>query len=83
MGAAAVGRQGVMQADVILVAAERRLIDRAEEVVLMVDSSKFSASSGAIVCGLDEIDVLITDNGITDEVREMAEAAGIQVISAE
>ncbi|MCB2074674.1 MAG: DeoR/GlpR transcriptional regulator [Novosphingobium sp.] len=83
MGAAAVGRQGVMQADVILVAAERRLIDRAEEVVLMVDSSKFSASSGAIVCGLDEIDVLITDNGITDEVREMAEAAGIQVIIAE
>ncbi|HXD03653.1 MAG TPA: DeoR/GlpR family DNA-binding transcription regulator, partial [Novosphingobium sp.] len=33
MGAAAVGPRGIMQADVILVAAERRLIDRAEEVV--------------------------------------------------
>src|ERR1044072_5742832 len=42
MGAAAVGPRGVMQQDVILVAAERRLIDRAEQVILLVDSSKFA-----------------------------------------
>jgi DeoR family ulaG and ulaABCDEF operon transcriptional repressor len=52
MGAAAVGPQGVMQQDVILVAAERRLVDKAEQVILLVDSSKFVSSSGAIVCGL-------------------------------
>lgn len=83
MGAAAVGPQGAMQADVILVAAERRLIDRAETVVLMVDSSKFRASSGAIVCGLDEVDVLITDAGIAPESAEMVRAAGIRLIVAE
>lgn len=82
MGAAAVGPQGVMQADVILVAAERRLIDRAEEVILLVDSSKFAASSGAIVCSLDEVDVLITDDGIQPDTRQMAEAAGVRVIIA-
>src|ERR1700755_2045071 len=38
MGAAAIGPQGVMQTDIILVAAERRLIDRAEQVILLVDS---------------------------------------------
>ncbi|MBU6207090.1 MAG: DeoR/GlpR family DNA-binding transcription regulator [Alphaproteobacteria bacterium] len=64
MGAAAVGPQGVMQQDVILVAAERRLIDRAEQVILLVDSSKFQASSGAIVCGLDEVDIIVTDSGL-------------------
>ena len=47
----------------ILVAAERRLIDRAEQVILLVDSSKFASSSGAIVCGLDEVDVLVTECG--------------------
>lgn len=83
MGAAAVGKQGVMQADVILVAAERRLIDRAEEVILMVDSSKFRSSSGTIVCRIDEVDVLITDNGVApDTVREI-EAAGVRVIVAD
>jgi DeoR family ulaG and ulaABCDEF operon transcriptional repressor len=61
MGAACVGPQGVMQADVVLVAAERRFIERAQKVILLVDSSKFNGQSGSIVCGLDEIDTVITD----------------------
>lgn len=83
MGCAAIGPQGVMQADVVLVAAERRLVDRAEEVVLLADSSKFATSSGAIVCGLDEIDILITDKAITKDARRMVEDAGIKLIVAD
>ena len=82
MGAAAVGLQGVMQADVVLVAAERRLIDRAEEVILLVDSSKFDSRSGTIVCGLDEVDVLITDAGIPPHLHEAFVARGIEVVIA-
>ncbi|MCE7796338.1 DeoR/GlpR family DNA-binding transcription regulator [Sphingobium sufflavum] len=82
MGAAAVGPKGVMQQDVVLVAAERRLIDRADQVILLVDSSKFVSSSGAIVCGLEEIDILITDDGATDAMVQAAESAGVRVIIA-
>ncbi|GGC01108.1 DeoR family transcriptional regulator [Novosphingobium endophyticum] len=82
MGAAAVGLQGVMQPDVILVAAERRLIDRAETVILLVDSSKFRLSSGAIVCGLDEVDVLVTDPGIPDDMRAVLDAKAVRLIIA-
>ena len=82
MGAAAVGAQGVMQQDVVLVAAERRLIDRAEQVILLVDSSKFVSSSGTIVCGLDEVDVLVTDSGIAPEHAAMVKAAGVKLIVA-
>jgi len=82
MGAAAVGPRGVMQQDVILVSAERRLIERAEQVILLVDSSKFVSSSGAIVCGLDEIDVLITDSKVTADQIAMVKAAGIELIVA-
>ncbi len=82
MGAAAVGPQGAMQADPVLVAAERRLIDRAEEVILLVDSSKFVSRSGTIVCGLDEVDVLITDAGIDATSRAMIEQAGTRLIVA-
>jgi DeoR family ulaG and ulaABCDEF operon transcriptional repressor len=80
MGAAAVGPQGVMQQDVILVAAERRFMDRAEEVVLLVDSSKFRSSSGAIVCGLDEVDTIITDAGIPQDMVERLEELGVKLI---
>ena len=82
MGAAAMAPQGLMQADIVLVAAERRLMDRADEIIVLVDSSKFRGSSGNVVCGLEEIDTVITDSGVTDAERGMLEAAGVRVIVA-
>ena len=82
MGAASVGPQGVMQQDVVLVAAERRLIDRAEQVILLVDSGKFVSGSGTIVCGLDEVDVLVTDAGIAPDHAAMVKAAGVELVVA-
>lgn len=82
MGAAAVGAQGVMQADVVLVAAERRLIERAEELILLVDSSKFQGS-GNVVCDLKEVDTVVTDNGIAKRDAAMLHAAGIKVVVAD
>jgi DeoR family ulaG and ulaABCDEF operon transcriptional repressor len=73
MGAAAVGQHGVMQTDVILVQAERRLIGLADELVLLVDSSKFEAQTGHVVCGLEDVAVLITDDGIDDAAAAMIE----------
>lgn len=82
MGAAAVGPKGIMQADIVLVAAERRFIERADRVILLVDSSKFEGSSGQVVCDLDEIDVVVTDGGINALHRAMLERSGIEVLVA-
>lgn len=82
LGAASVGAQGIMQADVILVAAERRLIERAEQVIVCVDSSKFRTSSGAVVCELDGIDTMITDDEIEDAAVQLIERAGVKLIVA-
>jgi DeoR family ulaG and ulaABCDEF operon transcriptional repressor len=82
MGAAAVGPQGIMQPDTLLVAAERALIDRAEELILLVDSSKFRSPSGNVVCALGEIDIVVTDSGIEPHHREMLSAAGVKVVIA-
>jgi DeoR family ulaG and ulaABCDEF operon transcriptional repressor len=82
IGAAAVGPAGIMQADIILVAAERRLIDRANEIVVLVDSSKFTGPSGHVVCSLDAIDTLVTDAGILPEYVRMLEKAGVRLIVA-
>lgn len=83
MGAAAVGAQGVMQADVVLVAAERRLIQRAEELILLVDSTKFQGSSGSVVCELGEVDTVVTDSGIDSRSREMLESSGVRLVVAD
>jgi DeoR family ulaG and ulaABCDEF operon transcriptional repressor len=83
MGAAAVGPHGLMQADVVLVAAERRLIDRADEIIILVDSSKFKGPSGHVVCELAEVDVIVTDSGISDTDRKTIEAAGVRLVIAD
>lgn len=82
MGAAAIGSQGIMQADIVLVAAERRFIERAEQVIVLVDSSKFEGSSGHVVCGLEEVDVVITDAGLGQDHKSMLAKAGVKVVIA-
>lgn len=82
MGAAAIGPPGLMQADVILVAAERRLIERADRLIVLVDSFKFAELSGNVVCELTDIDVIVTDGGITADQSNMIRDAGIELIVA-
>lgn len=80
MGAAAVSPRGIFQADALLVASQRRLLDRTDEVVLVVDSSKLEASSGAIVCGLDQIDRMITDDAADPRLVDQLVQAGLKQI---
>ena len=82
MGAAAIGPDGIVQADFIVVAAKRRLIDRAEQIIVLADSSKFDSSSGQVVCGLEEIDIVITDAGVTPESAAMLERNGVKLLVA-
>ena len=82
LGAASLGPAGLMQADIILVAGERRFIDRADEIIVMVDSSKFDGPSGHVVCRLEEVDVVITDPGIPAARVAMLEKAGVRLVIA-
>jgi DeoR family ulaG and ulaABCDEF operon transcriptional repressor len=83
MGAAAVGPRGLMQADVVLIQAEQKLMDKADRLIVLVDSSKFRTSASFVVCGLDAIDTVVTDAGVTAEEAAMLESHGIEVIVAE
>jgi DeoR family transcriptional regulator, ulaG and ulaABCDEF operon transcriptional repressor len=82
MGAASLGPAGLMQADIILVTAERRLIERADEIIVLADSSKFDGPSGHVVCRLDEIDAVVTDADISAHHTKMLEKAGVRVVIA-
>jgi len=83
IGAAGLGPRGLMEADPLLIQAELKLISQADELVVLADSSKFSARSSLVLCGLDRITTVITDRGIRDEDRQMLETAGVGLIVAE
>ena len=82
LGAAAVGHHGLMQTDTLLVQAERRLLSIADKVVLMVDSSKFSAPAGHILCPLESVSIVVTDDALPDACAAYIEAAGAELIIA-
>ena len=82
MGAQGVGPLGVMEADPLIIQAEQKLIGQADELVLLVDSSKFESRSSLVLCPLEEIDVLITDEGISDRAAAMVEGADIKLVVA-
>ncbi len=83
MGAQGVGRLGIMERDPQLLHSEQKLIDRAEELIVLVDSSKFAQRSSLVVCALDRVDTIITDDGISDEAATMLDKAGVAVTIAE
>ena len=83
MGAHSVGRLGLMESDPLVVQGERRLMGRADELVVLADSSKFARRSSLVFCALEDIDVLITDEGIDDAAAAMLEAADVRLVVAE
>ena len=82
MGAQGVGALGIMESDALLIQAEQKLINQADELIVLVDSTKFARRSSLILCALDRVSTIVTDDGIPDPARRMIEAAGISLIVA-
>lgn len=82
MGCRGLGPLGLMEGDPMLVQAEQKLINQADELVVLADSTKFSARSSLLLCALSRIQTVITDDGITDRDAAMLDAADIRLIVA-
>lgn len=81
-GCFGINRFGVMEADPLVVQAQTRLLARAEEVIVLADSSKLRRQSSMIVMGLERVSTLVTDDGALAEELEPFEQAGVKVIVA-
>ena len=58
------------------------MIDIAEMVIVVADSSKFEKSGLAFICGFEKINMLITDDGITEQQKEMLKKSNVEVLIA-
>jgi DeoR/GlpR family transcriptional regulator of sugar metabolism len=56
------------------------MVKHARKKVAVVDHSKFGIMAGWRICSTDELDVLVTDSGATDEMIAPFEEAEIEVI---
>lgn len=61
---------------------ERTMIQRATRLILLVDHSKFGRRSLELVCSLDDVDILVTDETPPAELAEKLREADIEVVVA-
>jgi DeoR family ulaG and ulaABCDEF operon transcriptional repressor len=74
---------GLMEADPVLIQAEKRLISQTEELIVLADSSKFARRAGLILCGLERVSTVITDTDVSDKAVQMLEHSGVKVITVQ
>jgi DeoR/GlpR family transcriptional regulator of sugar metabolism len=58
------------------------MIEVAEKVIVLADSTKMNIRGFGKICNLNKIDVLITDDGIDVETKMRLEEIGINVVIA-
>jgi DeoR/GlpR family transcriptional regulator of sugar metabolism len=80
LGASGVNDRGAFCANGFDAITKRALIEVAERVVLLADSSKFETPAMVKICEWDAIDSIIIDDAIQPEQERMLESNGVEVI---
>jgi len=82
VSAGGITEQGLFNSNALLVETERQMIEAAEELIVVSDSSKLGHSALAHLCPLDVVDRLVVDSGITEEWIQIIRDAGAEVTIA-
>ncbi|MEQ3672956.1 DeoR/GlpR family DNA-binding transcription regulator [Pseudophaeobacter sp.] len=84
IGASALDEDGaVLDHDAREVSVARAILKNARRTILLCDGSKFSRSAPVRICGLADLDVVITDQRPPAPFCEAARAAGTQILCTE
>jgi DeoR/GlpR family transcriptional regulator of sugar metabolism len=82
LSVAGINVQGCYNSNLLLVGTEKAMMSSADEVIVVADSTKFGRSSLAHLCSLEDIDVLVVDDDISEEWRQRISQAGVTLIIA-
>ena len=70
---------GITTTHVMEAQLNRKMIEAAQKTVVLNDSSKFGKRGFGRICGLEEVDHIVTDKGITEHMMEQLKGMGIEV----
>jgi DeoR family transcriptional regulator of aga operon len=70
---------GLTTTNVMEAQLNRKMITAAQKTIVLADSSKFGKRGFGRICGLDEVEQVITDKGVSDHVVETLKSMGIEV----
>lgn len=79
LGAGGIVAEGVFNSNSLLVETERKMMECGQDIILAADHTKFGRLALSRLCGLNEIDLLITDPGTTETQRSWLVDAGVEI----
>lgn len=81
LGASGLTAEGVYCGNHFDAVTKRAMVSVADEVILLADSSKFSISAMVRACSLDDVDVIVTDEGLPEENRAALIEHDVEIIT--
>jgi len=78
MSTGGITADGLFNSNALLVETERQMIRAADRVTLVADSSKFGQRALSHLCPLSDVDEIVTDDGMSEEWRQVIESAGLK-----
>ncbi len=82
LSCAGMADDGAYNPNQMMVDVERKMMAAADEVIFVVDHTKFGHRAVAKLCELEEIDVIVTDDGADEETRAWLGGLDAKVIIA-
>jgi len=79
LSVAGVHYEGYYNSNLLLVETERAMMDAADEVIVVADSTKFGHKSLAHMCPLERVQQVVVDDGVDPIWREKLAEAGAKV----
>ena len=58
------------------------MVKQAKQVIVVSDSSKLGLITPSLICPIEDVDILVTDEAAPDEAVEKFERRGIKIIRA-
>ncbi len=83
MSCYAITNMGIIEGDPLIARAEAKLLARAEQLVVIADSSKFEQRGSMAVCQLSRVHTLVTDADAPAHMLDHIRAQGVDVIISE
>jgi DeoR family transcriptional regulator, ulaG and ulaABCDEF operon transcriptional repressor len=82
MSCFAITPMGIIEGDPLIARAESKLLQRAEKLIVIADSSKFQPRGSMVVCQLSRVHTLVTDEDAPKDLLDHIRSIGVEVIIA-
>ncbi|SMP51495.1 transcriptional regulator, DeoR family [Neorhodopirellula lusitana] len=82
LSVAGITERGFFNSDMMLVESEKAMIAAADQTIVLADHTKFGKVSLSQICGLQDVNRVVTDDGLDSQWKPWLESSGVELLLA-